>query len=174
MPRPCAGVVLSFLRSSLGLLEALLRYWKRRGLARQPRELVRPEFFVGGRLLPHGAGRSPQKLDILDVHKDSLPSRVVQSHVRAQQKTLPRLSQLVFHFGHRSRSEEEADALGIRPWRTGPSGKTPRARLPVRQLFRSYDAYISLYKAVIQPGRFQNERRTSCWARSGVEKGLRA
>eukprot|EP00434_Breviolum_minutum_P029670 symbB.v1.2.026228.t1/scaffold2604.1/size115680/9 len=59
--------------------------------------------------------------------QDSLPSRVVQSHTRAQQKTHPR-----------SRSEEEADALGIQPWRGGQFlGKTCQrgsARLPARSL----------------------------------------
>ncbi|CAE7584071.1 KIN14Q, partial [Symbiodinium sp. CCMP2456] len=43
-----------------------------------------------------------------EILQDALPSRVVQSHTRAQLKTHPR-----------SRSEEQADALGIRPWHAG-------------------------------------------------------
>ncbi|CAK9058249.1 unnamed protein product [Durusdinium trenchii] len=57
--------------------------------------------------------------------QESLPARVVQSYTRAQQKTIPR-----------SRSEEEADALGIQPWRAGRFfGKAcdrATARVPLR------------------------------------------
>lgn len=94
-----AGAVLSALRSVMAMVQNISCFLRRRGLVFACRQLL----------------------------QDSLPSRVVQSHTRAQQKTHPR-----------SRSEEEADALGIQPWCGGHFlGKTWQrgsARVPPRSL----------------------------------------